>query len=128
MDRFMRWLTKNDTDELLKRAGIDGMWNAVPSLFVIARYSVFISGFSDLDDRSTWVDWERFLKARLENARMPLATLARTIREEIAKLAADYRGESHFPPLGATAIAVNPTRKPSPHSRESSQVPPRFFS
>jgi hypothetical protein len=106
------WLEKYGVAELAKRSAMPIKPDARTHLFVVARYNALFSGYSTLDERAVWVDWNHLMWMRVENPDLPVTEIARALREQVEEIAASFAGESYIVPLGDLAIILNPTREP----------------
>lgn len=114
IERVTSWLDKHGVQELAKRANLAVSSDVKAELFVVGRYNAHFSGFSGHDTRATWVDWNHFMKARVENPRASVCDLAAILRAEAARLVTDSHHESYALPLGNLAILLNPATEPAP--------------
>jgi hypothetical protein len=115
IEAVCKWLDHNGVNELAKRAGLTVRPEVSVTLFVIARYNVFFSGYAGLDNRGTWVDWNHFMKARLERPHDSIQALSTELNKQVQEIASSFPGESYVIPIGDLAIILNPTSEPDIH-------------
>jgi hypothetical protein len=109
----LTWLEKHGVFELARRASITVKPSVRVELFVIARYNAFYSGFADYDERAVWVDWNHFMKLRVESPQSSIKQMAEMLKVETEKIAASFPGESYVVPISDLAIILNPTSEPT---------------
>lgn len=113
IERVTSWLDKYGVQELARRANLPAGSDIRTELFVVGRYNAYFSGFSEQDTRATWVDWNHFMKARIENPRASVCDLAATLRTETARLVTEKQHDSYALPLGKLAVVLNPRTEPA---------------
>jgi hypothetical protein len=106
------WLEKYGAPELGRRLGFPIRPDLRVQCFVVARYNAHFSGFSDIDMRAAWIDWNHFVRGRYEKPAASMSQLASIFRKQIEDIASEFKGESYIVPLGDTAIILNPTLEP----------------
>lgn len=100
-------------EELARRAEISVTPGVTGRLFVVARYSAFIPGFSGQDDRAVWADWNHLVKTRMENPQASVGQLARILDEQLGRMKSSLSEESYVLPIDHLAVILNPTAEPS---------------
>lgn len=113
IDRVTRWLDTFGINELAQRAGIQVKPDAKVRLLVVARYNAHFSGYSDYDERATWVDWNHLMKLRLAQPSSSVSELCQALRTEVDKASTSYPGDSYALPLGNLAVILNPEGEPA---------------
>jgi len=106
------WLDRLGVEELARRAGIAVRSDVHVTLFVVARYNAFFSGYADLDDRGAWADWNHLIKARSERPKDSVRELAVELSSQVQEIASSFPGESYMVPIADLAIILNPTSEP----------------
>jgi hypothetical protein len=110
------WLSAHGIAELSRRAGIAVKPDARALLFVVARYNAFFPGYTALDERAVWADWNHLMKVRLQNPDASVSQIAKTLKEQADEIASSFPGESYAVPIGDLAIILDPTSEPKTSS------------